>query len=662
MRESGGNSASSVQIGSGGVNALTIDSNQDITLTGASANIVFDKSDNALEFADDAKAKFGNSADFNIYHTTTGNSSYILNSTGNLNIGSNNEVRIKGGDDAAEHMGRFIDNGAVELYFDASKKIETHANGVNIFGRLLIGDSSGVNDNRIRLGADGDLHLYHDGSNSYIKEVNAVAGQLIIDGYNGTDIRHGATGENMIRAFGGGAVEIYHNNSKKIETESNGASITGVLNLSDNLDMPDNAKVVLGTGDDLKIYSDGSTVFYAGDDQRFRNKALDENFLTFAANGAATLFFDGSPRLTTSTLGVTVTGGAYPAAADTYQLGGGSLRWNELNIKSAIDISDDGVIRMGDNDEFTIKYVGSTNQTILKEIGGGSFLLQCGSFFVQKQDGSENMIRATPDGAVDLYHNNVIKFSTDADGAEIFGNRLRFADDVKAAFGSGGDMTIFHGGDTNTIDSGGKNFQILHSSDSSLQLLANSSANLYFDGALKLTTVATGVKVTELQIAPSGINTTPLMTFGGGGLTTNADSYTHFYDRATAGSNTTALLFRTGASAAHVGSVNFNNTTTFYNTSSDYRLKENAVNISDGITRLKTLKPYRFNFKGESTTVDGFFAHEITAVPEAVTGTKDEVDSQGNPILQAIDQSKLVPLLVAAVQELIGRVEKLEAA
>ena len=67
-----------------------------------------------------------------------------------------------------------------------------------------------------------------------------------------------------------------------------------------------------------------------------------------------------------------------------------------------------------------------------------------------------------------------------------------------------------------------------------------------------------------------------------------------------------------------------------YSTSlSDYRLKENAVAISDGITRLKTLKPYRFNFKADADkTVDGFFAHEVTAVPEAISGTKDEVVTQ----------------------------------
>jgi len=119
----------------------------------------------------------------------------------------------------------------------------------------------------------------------------------------------------------------------------------------------------------------------------------------------------------------------------------------------------------------------------------------------------------------------------------------------------------------------------------------------------------------------------------------------------------------TDGSMARVGHIRATGSSTAYNTSSDYRLKENVTAISDGITRLKTLKPYRFNFKIDpDKIVDGFFAHEVTAVPEAVTGTKDEVDSDNKPVYQGIDQSKLVPLLVAAVQELIGKVEALEAA
>ena len=109
------------------------------------------------------------------------------------------------------------------------------------------------------------------------------------------------------------------------------------------------------------------------------------------------------------------------------------------------------------------------------------------------------------------------------------------------------------------------------------------------------------------------------------------------------------------------GSITGGSSSVSFNTSSDYRLKENAVAISDGITRLKTLKPYRFNFKIETDKiVDGFFAHEVTAVPEAITGTKDEVDSDDKPVYQGIDQSKLIPLLTAALQEAVAKIEVLE--
>ena len=107
---------------------------------------------------------------------------------------------------------------------------------------------------------------------------------------------------------------------------------------------------------------------------------------------------------------------------------------------------------------------------------------------------------------------------------------------------------------------------------------------------------------------------------------------------------------------------NIGGTSVAYQTSSDYRLKENVVDIADGITRVKQLSPKRFNFIVDAdTTVDGFLAHEAqTVVPEAVTGTHDEVDSDGNPEYQGIDPSKLVPLLTAALQEAITKIETLE--
>ncbi|MEC8551401.1 MAG: tail fiber domain-containing protein, partial [Pseudomonadota bacterium] len=132
-------------------------------------------------------------------------------------------------------------------------------------------------------------------------------------------------------------------------------------------------------------------------------------------------------------------------------------------------------------------------------------------------------------------------------------------------------------------------------------------------------------------------------------------------DRANSSSGVIAamMLFYNG-SGAKVGSIE-GGTSTAYNTTSDYRLKENVVSISDGITRLKTLKPKRFNFiESPTVTVDGFLAHEVTAVPEAISGEKDAIDSNGEIDPQGLDQSKLVPLLTAALQEAVAKIEVLE--
>ena len=113
-----------------------------------------------------------------------------------------------------------------------------------------------------------------------------------------------------------------------------------------------------------------------------------------------------------------------------------------------------------------------------------------------------------------------------------------------------------------------------------------------------------------------------------------------------------------------VGGITFDNTSTTYGTSSDYRLKENVTADWDATTRLKQLNPVRFNFIADAdTTVDGFLAHEVqSVVPEAITGTHNEVDDDGNPVYQGIDQSKLVPLLVKTIQELEARIVALETA
>jgi len=126
--------------------------------------------------------------------------------------------------------------------------------------------------------------------------------------------------------------------------------------------------------------------------------------------------------------------------------------------------------------------------------------------------------------------------------------------------------------------------------------------------------------------------------------------------------------FHTGTTA--VGHIRVTASTVAYETASDYRLKQNVVALTGAKARLNQLLVKRFDFiRVPGTTVDGFLAHEAaTVVPECVSGTKDEVDSNGDPVYQGIDQAKLVPLLTAALQEafaeiaaLTARVETLEA-
>jgi hypothetical protein len=105
-----------------------------------------------------------------------------------------------------------------------------------------------------------------------------------------------------------------------------------------------------------------------------------------------------------------------------------------------------------------------------------------------------------------------------------------------------------------------------------------------------------------------------------------------------------------------VGSITVTTTNTSYNTSSDYRLKENVVPMTGAAERINALKPSRFNFIAEpKKTVDGFLAHEAQEViPEAVTGEKD------GEKMQSIDHSKLVPLLTGALQEALAKIKSLE--
>ena len=141
-----------------------------------------------------------------------------------------------------------------------------------------------------------------------------------------------------------------------------------------------------------------------------------------------------------------------------------------------------------------------------------------------------------------------------------------------------------------------------------------------------------------------------------GGCTFSADSSNRRnFICATTGSGTLELIeFRNPNGT--VGTIKTSGSSTSYATSSDYRLKENVNYTWDATTRLKQLKPARFNFKADADiTLDGFLAHEVSSVvPQAISGEKD------GEKMQEIDHSKLVPLLVKTIQELEARIKVLE--
>ena len=211
-----------------------------------------------------------------------------------------------------------------------------------------------------------------------------------------------------------------------------------------------------------------------------------------------------------------------------------------------------------------------------------------------------------------------------------------------------GHIDLKHDGTNGSVTTSYGNFLFYNTNNSGSYIFHTTSSNsakieIKSDGKVAFNSGGTVNATYQFDYAPAT-----------GGIIVNANaSFT---------GNATAIQFRTAPSTVS-GSITLTNngSTTAYVTSSDYRLKENAVAISDGITRLKTLKPYRFNFKSvPDKTVDGFFAHEVTAVPEAIVGDKDEVDSNNNPVYQSMDYAKITPLLTAALQEAITEIETLK--
>ena len=282
---------------------------------------------------------------------------------------------------------------------------------------------------------------------------------------------------------------------------------------------------------------------------------------------------------------------------------------------------------------------------------------------------NQNMLVATQGGSVKLYNANAAKLETTSYGAYVT-NELRTGSNIQAgAIGDAATNTI-------TVMSSDKSyFQAKTQNDNENSALMFGNASNAYDGRVEY--VERNMKfytatVERMQIKSDGkvgIGTaSPAYTLEIGNVSSKGwsvnleNNTTKMRSRASANDTQTHWDIMNGNGV--VGTIKTVNSSTQFNTSSDYRLKENVDYTWDATTRLKQLKPARFNFIADedNTLVDGFIAHEVSAiVPEAIIGAKDAVDDDDNPVHQGIDQSKLVPLLVKTIQELEARITALEA-
>ena len=346
-----------------------------------SGNILFDKSDNAFEFSDGVKAKFGGSSDLQIFHDGTDN----IITTNNSKI---LQLRCNGTEKAIE----INPDGNVELYFNNNIKFQTESFGATVSGGLDVNTGSVkvlTDGYKFEAGASGDLQMYHSGSDSFIDETGA--GDLKIRTTNGNGIQLiSGTSENMITCASDGSVELYEDGTKRIETTTSGANIVGNLTLSGTVDGRD----VASDGSKLDGIESGATADQSASEILTLIKTVDGSgsgldadlldgvssgsFVRSDANdsitGHLTITNDSGLKVRSSTNGAGAvinfsdhTGGSYAQNGSlTYKHGDGEVTTTGGN-------SNDGWLFEGTETRTVVKVVGDLEAT--QDIYGGTLVL-----------------------------------------------------------------------------------------------------------------------------------------------------------------------------------------------------------------------------------------------------------------------------------------------
>ena len=390
----------------------------------------------------------------------------------------------------------------------------------------------------------------------------------------------------------------------------------------------------IDTVGDISLDSEGAILIKGSGTEIGRiSNSSNDMIIKSAINNADMLFKgnDGGSTITALTLDMSDGGVATFNAGAEF---GGNVLW-----------PDNQKILVGTGADLQIYHDG-TDSHIAETVTTRRFLIRGDEVTIRNADSSKDSAKFNNGGSVDLYHNNVKKLETTSEGAKVTGH-LRLNNSQEMQFG--GSATHIEG------DSGYMAFDV--GSTERMRITSNGSIHC------PSTTSSSGAKFGFGTDAPNGKVHIKYDGWNGSDGIEMQDMYGGNY-------GTIAIDFQRNGS--RVGTIQTTLSATQYNTSSDYRLKENVDYTWDATTRLKQLKPARFNFIADDTNtlVDGFIAHEVSSiVPEAISGAKDATETytnnEGNEqtriVAQGIDQSKLVPLLVKTIQELEARITALES-
>ena len=246
--------------------------------------------------------------------------------------------------------------------------------------------------------------------------------------------------------------------------------------------------------------------------------------------------------------------------------------------------------------------------------------------------------------------------------------RMRIDSSGNVGIGTTGPSTLLH-----LASATDPTITIQDTNESTLKLTAGGNANIESSAAL---IVRTGGSTERMRIDSSGnllvgTTNTSLWTASSNTTADNGFAYSNGYVVGSQYNGNAALFNRTGSDGAIVsfyrsgttkGNISITTSAVAYNTTSDYRLKENIQPMQNALAVVQQLNPVTYQWKADGSDGQGFIAHELQAVvPDCVTGEKDAVDEEGKPVYQGIDTSFLVATLTKAIQELSAKNDALEA-